>query len=1071
MSVKKLTVTLALFCLLVFNLHGQGFLNQINFSPEQIEYDRNAVYSPFGLSKHSLSNFNEVLTNGIILSLKKDVHFNLLNENHEIIQVRLPLSNGRVVTLQIKEINIFSGETRVMRGSLPGKPFRDLKARYFWGVVKDQPGSMVSFSVLESEIMGFISIDGKNYTLGALENDRNNNHIIYEDNDLTVLNDFQCQFNAEFHTIESDAPTKTRSASTDNCVNVYVEVEEDIYDDKGSVTAAAEYVLGAFSQVFLLFANEDIQSRVSEILVWDSPSPYSGPSSGDYLTQFRNELDGDFNGDIAHLVAYDASGGVAYLIQNICGNKLWNVAFSSINSSYQDIPVYSWTVMVIAHEMGHNLGSRHTHNCFWNGNGNDAIDGCGHQAGYSEGCDGPIPAQGGTIMSYCHLIGGVGINPAEGFGPQPGDHMRNHIHNASCLIECPEEHDAGITGVIHPATISCETQLEPVVVLRNFGTNSLTSVDIRYSINGGAVNSIPWTGNLSTGESEQVTLPLITFPQGIIDFYVYTENPNGESDNNPNNDDFEYEFEVIDSDNELLLTIKFDPWPEETSWELLDDNGQLLFEGGDYDGLANQTIEIPLCVNGNCFEFIIYDTWGDGIAGNSWQQGNNEGFYLLVDVTTGDTLAFGGDFGFEENTEFCLSGSSGFSVSGFLGSPFSEPLENVEVTINSNGDDIVIFSDNNGIYSSSLSPGSNNAVSFHKDESNITGLSTLDLIKIQQHIVGQELLGAPYGLIAADVNMDGIINTVDLIFLQQYILGLRDEFPHEKFWRFIPADHIFSNPQDPLNEGWPEEADYNDISEDFTNENWHALRIGDVNGDYFPSGQRWVRPALELVSYFRSPSETEDYFSQWTLSVNSELKLNGIQIELDIPKKLTSEEFYLYSNLPYFNEDNWHFDIEANALRIVWWSTDEVTVDENTPIFSINFNSSEQNNHHGSEITIRAENQRFPTEFYGTDGTVYRPLLHAAEVYQTEDGQYSLYQNRPNPFSGETEIPFHLPNAQEVLLEVFDDSGRLLKNFEFEGKEGMNFYHLQMNERWNGTYYYRLSTVNWESTRKMIIIH
>ena len=61
--------------------------------------------------------------------------------------------------------------------------------------------------------------------------------------------------------------------------------------------------------------------------------------------------------------------------------------------------------MVVTHEQGHLMGSRHTHACVWNGN-NTAIDGCGPAAGYGyEGsCSGaPIPSGGGTIMSYCHF--------------------------------------------------------------------------------------------------------------------------------------------------------------------------------------------------------------------------------------------------------------------------------------------------------------------------------------------------------------------------------------------------------------------------------------------------------------------------------------------------------------------------------------------------------------------------------------------------------------------------------------------------------------------------------------------
>jgi hypothetical protein len=93
--------------------------------------------------------------------------------------------------------------------------------------------------------------------------------------------------------------------------------------------------------------------------------------------------------------------------------------------------------MVITHEMGHLIGSRHTHACVWNGN-NTAIDGC---AGSTEGtCSLPgNPPEGGTIMSYCHITG-VGINFNLGFGSQPGNVIRNTVNGSgNCLTPCDGE--------------------------------------------------------------------------------------------------------------------------------------------------------------------------------------------------------------------------------------------------------------------------------------------------------------------------------------------------------------------------------------------------------------------------------------------------------------------------------------------------------------------------------------------------------------------------------------------------------------------------------------------------------
>ena len=103
---------------------------------------------------------------------------------------------------------------------------------------------------------------------------------------------------------------------------------------------------------------------------------------------------------------------------------------------------------VLAHEIGHNLGSRHTHRCVWNGN-NTQIDDCGNVWAEEEGdtpegdacydTNNPIlPGNGGTIMSYCHLVSGLGVNFNEGFGLQPGDRIRTVLSDCSeCSVNPP----------------------------------------------------------------------------------------------------------------------------------------------------------------------------------------------------------------------------------------------------------------------------------------------------------------------------------------------------------------------------------------------------------------------------------------------------------------------------------------------------------------------------------------------------------------------------------------------------------------------------------------------------------
>ena len=325
---------------------------------------------------------------------------------------------------------------------------------------------------------------------------------------------------------------------------MYIEVDYDIYVGKGGVQQAADYIAGAFSQVSILYFNEDIELVVNEIFVWDTPDPYTGGSTSTILNQFRNNLNGNYNGDLAHLCGYVGSGGIAYV--DVLCNSFYGVGYSDVNPTYNNVPAYSWTIEVLTHEIGHNLGSPHTHACEWNGN-NTAIDGCGPAAGYSEGCNGPIPNKG-TIMSYCHLVGGVGIDFNLGFGPQPGNLIRNRVSNASCLDECgpPILDDAGIIAIVEPVPFPCESTTSPVVTLENFGQNTLSSVTIEYQVDNGSVQSFAWSGSLATGQTTDVTLPQISYSVGTHTFSANTANPNGVADEDPANDDSSTSFEYIE---------------------------------------------------------------------------------------------------------------------------------------------------------------------------------------------------------------------------------------------------------------------------------------------------------------------------------------------------------------------------------------------------------------------------------------------------------------------------------------------------------------------------------------------
>jgi subtilisin family serine protease len=109
---------------------------------------------------------------------------------------------------------------------------------------------------------------------------------------------------------------------------------------------------------------------------------------------------------------------------------------------------------------------------------------------------------------------------------------------------------------------------------------------------------------------------------------------------------------------DLTLTITFDNYPEETSWNLKNSGGSTVASGGTYASQADgSTLVIPINdLADDCYDFTILDAYGDGIC---CSYGN--GSYTL-EVTGGSLLASGGSFNSSEVTNFCLPSASSYAL-------------------------------------------------------------------------------------------------------------------------------------------------------------------------------------------------------------------------------------------------------------------------------------------------------------------------------------------------------------------------------------------------------------------------
>ena len=372
---------------------------------------------------------------GTVLQLRENALADLVNRNEQSLTLRLPRFGGPPVELELVQVNLFAPNFKVTTSDSQGAAVAVEPGVHYWGAIKGSEGSLAAISIFKNEVIGFYSSQQNgNFVLGKLGgNNPRRDHILYAEKDLTGSIPVDCDMPDGNTTYSPEQLDAQSTAAVFRCVKVFIEADFDLFQNKGGVNETINYMTGVFNQSAALYNNEGIPISISEIFVWTSPSPYNGGDSQTQLIQFQNTRT-NFNGDIAHLVDLQNQGGIAAGFNGFCNpNRSQSECYSGIFPFFENVPTYSWTVYVFTHEMGHLFGSRHTHACVWNGN-NTAIDGC---SGFTEeGCPLPgIPGDGGTIMSYCHLQS-VGINFTKGFGPQPGNVIRNAFNNAGCLGTC-----------------------------------------------------------------------------------------------------------------------------------------------------------------------------------------------------------------------------------------------------------------------------------------------------------------------------------------------------------------------------------------------------------------------------------------------------------------------------------------------------------------------------------------------------------------------------------------------------------------------------------------------------------
>jgi hypothetical protein len=418
------------------------------------------------------------------------------------------------------------------------------------------------------------------------------------------------------------------------------------------------------------------------------------------------------------------------------------------------------------------------------------------------------------------------------------------------------------------------------------------------------------------------------------------------------------------------------------------------------------------------------------------------------------------------NTDFCLTSlkvidnntNGSRIISGKIATENGTPLVGLEVFVNVQAPEYPksVKTKADGIYTIILPTTGNYELSLSKNDDHLNGVSTLDLVHIQRHILGLKKLESNYQHIAADANNDGKVTASDLTEIRKLVLGITPTFRSNESWRFIDVKSPVQI--EPLT--FTEQISLtSDDNNDFV-----GVKIGDVNSS-------------ANTSFFKTTVEGRS-------NTNAEMAINDAAVAagevVEIP--VTAANFNDVSGFQYtMNLNGASFvginggalEVTANNVGVIandvvtmsYASNEAISATEGEVLFTLVVKADKAMN--VSEM-ISLTSEITKAESYNSDLKVGNVSL---SVRTTPVASIELFQNEPNPFKGQTTVNFNMPVAATATLSVYDVTGKVVTVRNIDAVKGLNsevFTKEQLGV--SGVLYYTLVSGDYTATKKMIIV-
>jgi hypothetical protein len=352
------------------------------------------------------------------------------------------------------------------------------------------------------------------------------------------------------------------------------------------------------------------------------------------------------------------------------------------------------------------------------------------------------------------------------------------------------------------------------------------------------------------------------------------------------------------------------------------------------------------------------------------------------------------------------------TISGRIATESEVEIDLVEVTL-VNGAQVEMTNDEGQFAFAEMPMGGAYIVEPYLDIDDRRGVSTLDIILIQRHILNLQSLASPYDLIAADANNSESITSADLVDIRKVVLEILDKFPSNTSWRFIEKSYAFIDPTNPWLPAPDETYQIPFLVQDMVTD-FVAVKVGDVNGSYTSLAQNGDVDVRGTETQVLEYEEIED--GVYNISTESEETIYGLQMSIEVGPGFAG----LTSELPGFSTDNYTYD--GQNLRISYNHIDGIAYEQMTSLFQIKSTGQKE---------LIVNNQIANESYHGSDLEVKRLLLEPASGIEVASVDIS---NHPNPWKQSTKINIVSPEQTEGELTFYNTLGEVIyrQNVELE---------------------------------------